>query len=56
MAQTHFRIAKGIDGGVTSATVEAVSGDELVGEIVRMLGSEAGDKAATTHARELLAA
>jgi DNA repair protein RecN (Recombination protein N) len=56
MAQTHFRIAKRIDGGVTSATVEAVSGDELVGEIVRMLGSEAGDEAATTHARELLAA
>ena len=56
MAQTHFRIEKKVRGDVTSATVEAVAGDELVGEIVRMLGSEAGDEAATTHARELLAA
>ena len=56
MASSHFRIEKGVVGGVTSATVEAVSGDDLVGEIVRMLGSEAGDAAATTHARELLAA
>ncbi len=47
---------EGRGGDVTSATVEAVAGDELVGEIVRMLGSEAGDEAATTHARELLAA
>ncbi len=56
LATTHFRIEKTVDGGVTSATVEAVDGDDLVGEIVRMLGSEAGDAAATSHARELLAA
>jgi len=56
LASTHFRIEKSVSGGVTSATVEAVAGDDLVGEIVRMLGSEAGDKAATHHARELLAA
>jgi DNA repair protein RecN (Recombination protein N) len=56
LASSHFRIEKRVEGGVTSATVEAVAGDELVGEIVRMLGSDAGDEAAATHARELLAA
>jgi DNA repair protein RecN (Recombination protein N) len=56
LASTHFRISKRVAGGVTTASVEAVAGDELVGEIVRMLGSEAGDEAATHHARELLAA
>ncbi len=56
LATSHFRISKNVADGVTSATVEAVAGDDLVGEIVRMLGSEAGDQAATSHARELLAA
>ncbi|MDQ3758452.1 MAG: DNA repair protein RecN [Actinomycetota bacterium] len=56
LASAHFRISKKVHGGVTSARVEAVSGDDLVGEIVRMLGSDAGDEAATHHARELLAA
>ncbi len=56
LASSHFRIEKTVEGGVTSATVESVAGDDLVGEIVRMLGSEAGDEAATSHARELLAA
>ena len=39
-----------------AATVERVAGDELVAEIVRMLGAERGDEAASRHARELLAA
>ena len=56
LASSHFRIEKTVRGGVTSAKVEAVAGDDLVGEIVRMLGSEAGDEAAASHARELLAA
>lgn len=56
LASAHFRIEKRVSGGVTSASVEPVAGDDLVGEIVRMLGSEAGDEAATHHARELLAA
>ena len=38
------------------ATVERVDGDELVAEIVRMLGADRGDEAASRHARELLAA
>ena len=56
LASSHFRIEKHVEDGVTSATVEPVAGDDLVGEIVRMLGSEEGDEAATSHARELLAA
>ena len=56
MAATHFRITKGIAGGATLATVDAVEGDELLAEIVRMLGAERGDAAAEGHARELLAA
>ncbi|MGI9020471.1 MAG: DNA repair protein RecN [Solirubrobacterales bacterium] len=56
LATNHFRITKGISGGATLANVEVVEGDELVAEIVRMLGAEHGDTAAEGHARELLAA
>lgn len=55
-ATTHFRISKRVQGEATIADVEAVEGDELVAEIVRMLGAERDDEAATDHARELLAA
>ena len=43
-------------GAASVARVEAVSGDEQLAEIVRMLGAERGDEAAAGHARELLAA
>jgi DNA repair protein RecN (Recombination protein N) len=56
LASTHFRIEKSVSGGVTTTSVEAVAGDDLVGEIVRMLGSDVGDEAALGHAKELLAA
>ena len=56
MAARHFRISKRIDAGATLAEVEAVDGEALVSEIVRMLGGETGDEAADRHARELLAA
>jgi DNA repair protein RecN (Recombination protein N) len=56
LATAHFRISKRIEGGATLAEVEAVEGEELVAEIVRMLGGERGDEAAEGHARELLAA
>jgi DNA repair protein RecN (Recombination protein N) len=55
-AGTHFRISKRVAGGATVAEVEAVAGEELVAEIVRMLGAERDDATATDHARELLAA
>jgi DNA repair protein RecN (Recombination protein N) len=56
MAQSHFRIEKSLGAGPATATVERVDGDELVAEIVRMLGGSNGDEAADRHARELLEA
>ena len=56
LAERHFRITKRIAADATLAEVEAVEGDELVAEIVRMLGGERDDEAADRHARELLAA
>ncbi len=55
-AGAHFRISKRVEGGATIADVEPVEGEELVAEIVRMLGAERDDAAATGHARDLLAA
>jgi DNA repair protein RecN (Recombination protein N) len=53
-ASTHFTIAK--DAGVTPArtTVTALNRDEVVAELVRMLGAGQGDRAASQHARHLL--
>jgi DNA repair protein RecN (Recombination protein N) len=56
MAQAHFRIEKSTKREQATATVEQVDGDELVAEIVRMLGGDDGDEAADRHARELLEA
>ena len=55
LAETHFRIEKSVRRGDAVATVERVDGEELVAEIVRMLGADRGDEAASRHARELLA-
>jgi DNA repair protein RecN (Recombination protein N) len=56
LAQRHFTIVK--DGTVTPAvtTVAALHGDEVVDELVRMLGASERDGAASEHARELLRA
>lgn len=56
LAANHFTVAKFVDEGVTTASVEAVAGEELVAEIVRMLGGGEAADAADRHARELLAA
>ncbi len=56
LAATHFRIVKDAGRGEARATVERVAGDDLVAEIVRMLGGERGDSAASRHAEELLKA
>jgi DNA repair protein RecN (Recombination protein N) len=56
MAATHFRVEKESAGTATLASVEAVTGEEQLAEIVRMLGADRSDKAAMGHARELLAA
>jgi len=56
LAATHFAIEKDSSGGEARATVECVDGDELVAEIVRMLGGQRGDSAASRHAKRLLKA
>jgi len=56
LASAHFRIEKSAADGQTRATVKRVGGEELVAEIVRMLGAKRSDDAAERHARELLAA
>ncbi len=56
LASAHFRVNKRSENGSTTAVVAKVGGEELVAEIVRMLGADGGDQAADRHARELLAA
>jgi DNA repair protein RecN (Recombination protein N) len=56
LAARHFTIEK--DSTVTPARTEvtALDGDQVVGEIVRMLGAGDDDRAASDHARKLLQA
>ena len=56
LARRHFRIAKSARGQVARTSVEALGTDDLVGELVRMLGAETSDRGARKHAEELLAA
>jgi len=54
-ADTHFSVAKDVSTATATATVTALTGEQLVDEIRRMMGAESGDEAATRHARELVA-
>jgi DNA repair protein RecN (Recombination protein N) len=56
MAARHFTIAKDSSTVPARTTVAALDGDGVVGELVRMLGADAGDRGATRHARSLLRA
>ncbi len=55
-AHNHIVVSKGPKGGVTTADVSVVAGDERVAEIARMLGGNATSAASRAHATELLAA
>jgi DNA repair protein RecN (Recombination protein N) len=55
-AERHFSVVKQADGDPATASVTRLEGDQVVSEIARMMGAEAGDEAATRHARELVAA
>ena len=55
-AARHFTIAKDTSSELARTTVSVLDGDDVVGEIVRMLGAGEGDRAASRHARELLRA
>ncbi len=56
LAGTHFQIDKRVKKKTATAEVRRVDGDELVAEIVRMMGADRGDATASRHARELLEA
>jgi DNA repair protein RecN (Recombination protein N) len=56
LAARHFSIAKDVDAEPARTTVTELVPDAVVGELVRMLGADAEDKAARRHAVELLKA
>jgi DNA repair protein RecN (Recombination protein N) len=56
LADRHFTIAKNASVTPATTTVTTLDGDDVVGELVRMLGGDRGDRAAGEHARELLRA
>jgi DNA repair protein RecN (Recombination protein N) len=56
LAERHFSIEKDPGAEPARTTVTELREPEVVGELVRMLGADAGDAAARRHARELLRA
>lgn len=56
LADRHFRIEKDVTEPTARTTVAQLDGGDVVGELVRMLGADADDRAARRHARELLRA
>lgn len=55
-AHHHVAVEKAAQGGVTTADVRPVAGDERITELARMLGGDAERDVSRAHARELLAA
>jgi DNA repair protein RecN (Recombination protein N) len=53
-AHHHILVSKGARGGVTTADVAVLSGDERITEIARMLGGDPESDVSRAHARELL--
>lgn len=56
VAERHFRIVKDVDAATARASVAQLASGEVVSELVRMLGADAGDRGARRHAQELLRA
>jgi DNA repair protein RecN (Recombination protein N) len=56
LATSHFRIEKSAADQTALTTVEALEGEGVVEELMRMLGANATDGGARRHAEELLAA
>jgi DNA repair protein RecN (Recombination protein N) len=56
LAASHFRIEKSAADRTALTTVEALEGEGVVEELMRMLGADASDGGARRHAEELLAA
>jgi DNA repair protein RecN (Recombination protein N) len=56
LADRHFQIAKDTNSETARTSVSELGSDEIVGELVRMLGADGDDLAARRHAQELLKA
>ena len=56
LAARHFSIEKDAAADPARTTVAQLEGGQVVAELVRMLGADAGDVAARRHAKELLKA
>ncbi|HET9073810.1 MAG TPA: DNA repair protein RecN [Solirubrobacteraceae bacterium] len=56
LGERHFTIVKDTSRDPARTTVNALAGDGVLAELVRMLGADEGDRAARGHARELLRA
>ena len=54
-AHHHIQVSKGARGGVTTADVRVLDGDDRVHEVARMLGGDPESEVSRAHARELLA-
>jgi DNA repair protein RecN (Recombination protein N) len=54
LADRHFRIAKASDEDLARTTVSELDGGQVVEELCRMLGADAGDPGARKHALALL--
>jgi len=55
-AHHHVVVAKGASGGVSTADISVVAGNERVAEVARMLGGDADSDVSRAHASELLTA
>jgi DNA repair protein RecN (Recombination protein N) len=55
LADRHFRIAKESEAEPARTTVSGLDGSQIVEELCRMLGADAGDPGARRHAEALLA-
>jgi DNA repair protein RecN (Recombination protein N) len=53
-AHAHLVVDKAVDNGATKTSVNALSGEERVREIARMLGGDPESELSREHARELL--
>lgn len=53
-ANNHLRVVKDTDGQVTTSSVAALTGEDRVVELARMLGGMADSQTALSHARELI--
>ena len=53
-AHHHILVAKGARGGVTTADVAVLEGDDRIAEVARMLGGDPESEVSRAHARELL--